>query len=297
MKNILKRLNNSEILVGDGAMGTMLFQRGLKQGEPPESVCLNKPVILEEIAKAYFEAGADIIETDTFGGSPLKLADYNMQDKTEEINRIAVEIVRKAVSDKAYISGSVGPSGKKLKPFGDTEPDHIFESYKRQIKALIKAEVDLLCIETMMDLNESLLAVKAARSLSSEIPIIATFTLNAASSGFYTMMGNDIPTLCLELEKAGANIIGSNCGNGIENMIKIAKKFKENSTLPIIIQSNAGLPEIKNNELIYSETSNFFAEKTKELIETGVSIIGGCCGTTPEYIRAIRKTVDCYESI
>ena len=294
MNTILNRIKNREILVADGAMGTMLFARGLKPGEPPESVNLKNPEILEEIAQAYLDAGADIIQTNTFGASPLKLSDYGMQDKTEEINRIAVEKVRKVVREKAYVSGSVGPSGKLLKPFGDTEPDDIYLSFKRQMKALINADVDLICIETMTDLNEASLAIKAAKSISPEIPIMATMTFDETPRGFYTIMGVSIEDAVVGLQKAGADIIGSNCGNGIENMIKIAREFKKLTILPTIIQSNAGIPEMKEGKLFYSETSEFFAEKTKELIDAGVSIIGGCCGTTPEYIRAIRKVVDNY---
>jgi len=294
MNTIFKRIKNREILVADGAMGTMLFARGLKPGEPPESVNLKNPEILEEIAQAYLDAGADIIQTNTFGASPLKLSDYGMQDKTEEINRIAVEKVRKVVREKAYVSGSVGPSGKLLKPFGDTEPDDIYLSFKRQMKALINADVDLICIETMTDLNEASLAIKAAKSISPEIPIMATMTFDETPRGFYTIMGVSIEDAVVGLQKAGADIIGSNCGNGIENMIKIAREFKKLTILPTIIQSNAGIPEMKEGKLFYSETSEFFAEKTKELIDAGVSIIGGCCGTTPEYIRAIRKVVDNY---
>ena len=294
MNTIFKRIKNREILVADGAMGTMLFARGLKPGEPPESVNLKNPEILEEIAQAYLDAGADIIQTNTFGASPLKLSDYGMQDKTEEINRIAVEKVRKVVREKAYVSGSVGPSGKLLKPFGDTEPDDIYLSFKRQMKALINADVDLICIETMTDLNEASLAIKAAKSISPEIPIMATMTFDETPRGFYTIMGVSIEDAVVGLQKAGADIIGSNCGNGIENMIKIAREFKKLTILPTIIQSNAGIPEMKEGKLFYSETSEFFAEKSKELIDAGVSIIGGCCGTTPEYIRAIRKVVDNY---
>ena len=294
MKNIRKKLKTKKILVADGAMGTMLFARGLKPGEPPESVNLKNPEILKEIAQAYFDAGADIIHTNTFGASPLKLSDYRLEDKTEEINRIAVERIRKVVGYKAYVSGSIGPSGKLLKPFGDTEPDDIYKSYERQIKSLINADVDLICIETMTDLNEATLAIKAAKSISPEIPIMATMTFDETPRGFYTIMGVSIDDAVVGLQKAGADIIGSNCGNGIENMIKIAREFKKLTTLPIIIQSNAGIPEMKDGKLFYSETPEFFAEKSKELIDAGVSIIGGCCGTTPEYIRTIRKVVDNY---
>ncbi len=293
IKAIIQKLKN-KILVADGAMGTMLFAKGLKPGEPPESVNLENPEILEEIAQTYFDAGADIIQTNTFGASPLKLSDYGLQDKTEEINRIAVEKVRKVVEEKTYVSGSVGPSGKLLKPFGDTEPEDIYKSYERQMKALINAGVDLICIETMTDLNEATLAIKAAKSISPEIPIMATMTFDETPRGFYTIMGVSIEAAVVGLQKAGADIIGSNCGNGIENMIKIAREFKKYAILPIIIQSNAGIPKMKEGKLFYSETPEFFAEKAKELIDAGVSIIGGCCGTTPEYIRAIRKVVDNY---
>nr|MBC8384240.1 homocysteine S-methyltransferase family protein [Candidatus Cloacimonadota bacterium] len=153
------------------------------------------------------------------------------------------------------------------------------------------------CIETMIDLNEAVLALEATRSINREIPIITTMTFNETPRGFFTIMGNDIATVSKKLIENGADIIGSNCGNGIENMIKIAREFKKISSLPIIIQSNAGLPEIKNGTIIYSETPDFFGEKTNELIELGVSIIGGCCGTTPEHIQAIRRTVDSYNSM
>ncbi|MCK4655213.1 MAG: homocysteine S-methyltransferase family protein [Candidatus Cloacimonetes bacterium] len=295
MKSILERIKNGEILVADGAMGTMLFARGLKPGEPPESVNLKNPEILEEIAQAYLDARADIIQTNTFGASPLKLSDYGLEDKAEEINRIAVERVRKVVGEKAYVSGSCGPSGKLLNPFGDTEPGEIYKSFERQIKSLIEAGIDIICIETMTDLNEATLAIKAAKSISPEMPIMTTMTFDETPRGFYTIMGVSINDAVTGLQKAGADIIGSNCGNGIENMIIIAREFKKFSRLPIIIQSNAGLPGLKNGEIFYSETPEFFREKAKDLINAGVSIIGGCCGTTPEHIQSIRKVVDNYK--
>ena len=294
MKPFFERLLSGEILVSDGAMGTMLFQKGLKSGECPESINLKNPEILEEIAQLYFNAGADIIQTNTFGGSPLKLSAYNFEDKTEEINRIAVKCVIKVVGTQAYVSGSCGPSGKILKPYGDTEPDEVYQSFKLQMKSLINAGVDIICVETMTDLHEATIAVKVAKEISSQIPVIATMTFDETPRGFYTIMGVSIKDAAEGLEKAGADCIGSNCGHGIENMIKIAYEFKKYSSLPVIIQSNAGIPEMKGETLFYTETPEFFAEKAKELIDSGVSIIGGCCGTTPEHIRAIRKVVDSY---
>ncbi|MFQ5822941.1 MAG: homocysteine S-methyltransferase family protein [bacterium] len=289
MKPILEHLKNGEILVADGAMGTMLFQKGLQPGECPESLNLTKPEILEEIALLYFNVGADIIQTNTFGGSPMKLSAYGLEDKTEEINRKAVAIVKKVVAGRAYISGSCGPSGEIIKPYGDTEPDVLYRGFERQMKALVSAGVDIVCIETMTDLQEAILAVKAAKDVAPQTPVMATMTFDETPRGFYTIMGVSIKEAAAGLQKAGADIIGSNCGNGIVNMIKIAREYRKNTTFPIIIQSNAGQPETKGGMLIYPETAEYFAEKTQDLIDAGVSIIGGCCGTTPDYIRAIKN--------
>jgi 5-methyltetrahydrofolate--homocysteine methyltransferase len=297
MKPILRRLENGEILVADGAMGTMLFQKGLRPGDCPESLNLIKPEILEEIALLYFNAGADIIQTNTFGASPLKLSEYGLESKTEEIIEKAVFSVKKVVSGQAYISGSCGPSGKILKPYGDTEPEDMYHSFKRQMEALISTGVDIVCVETMTDLQEAILAVKAVKSVSPQTPVMATMTFDSTPKGFYTIMGVSINEAVDGLQKTGADIIGSNCGNGIENMIKIAHEFKRIATVPVIIQSNAGQPEIRGDKLLYLEKPEFFAEKTQELINAGVSIIGGCCGTTPDYIRAIRYTVNYWKEI
>ena len=292
MKPILERIKNGEILVADGAMGTMLFERGLRPGDCPELLNLTKPKILVEIAQLYFEAGADIIQTNTFGGSPLKLSDYKLEDKCEEINSKAVECVRKGIKDRAYISGSCGPSGKLLMPYGDTEPELLIKGFEQQIDALVKAGVDIICIETMTDLYEATIAVRAAKNIDPDIPVLASMTFDKIPKGYYTIMGVNIEDAVKGLEDAGADIIGSNCGNGIDSMIDIAKQMKELSDRPILIQSNAGVPEISDNEIVYPESPSYFEDKTLKLIEAGVSIIGGCCGTTPEHIRAIRKMVD-----
>jgi 5-methyltetrahydrofolate--homocysteine methyltransferase len=292
MDDLLDRIRKGETIVADGAMGTMLFQKGLSQNECPESFNLTHPEILEEIAADYQKAGAEIIQTNTFGGSPLKLQRYSLDDKTEKINRRAVEIVRKAVGEKAYISGSCGPSGRILIPYGDTAPEQIYESSLRQMRALIEAGVDIICIETMTDITEAMLNIKAAKTVSPTIPVMATMTFDRTPKGFFTIMGVTIEKAAQELEKAGADIIGSNCGHGLEMMIKIGLEFKALSNLPLIIQSNAGLPEMVDGEAVYGETPEFVADKARELISAGVSIIGGCCGTTPEHIAAIRKMVD-----
>lgn len=294
MKPFLERLGEGDILVADGAMGTMLFEKGVKQGMCPESLNLSRPEILEEIAALYFDAGAEIIQTNTFGGSAVRLANYGLDDKVEDINNVAVVHVRKVVGDRAYISGSCGPSGKILQPLGNADPEQLFESFHKQVKALIEAGVDLLCIETMTDVQEAVLAVEAARSLNVKIPIMATMTFEPTPTGFFTMMGVSVAEAAEGLTAAGANVLGSNCGNGIENMIKIAQEFKSVTSLPLLIQANAGIPVLKEGKSVYPETPDFFAEKIPALLDAGVSIIGGCCGTTPEHIRLIRKAVDAY---
>ena len=292
MAGLLDRLAGGEILVGDGAMGTMLFERGLKTGECPERWNLERPQVLEEIARLYVQAGADIVQTNTFGGSPLKLAQYALEDKTEAINTAAVRAVRKAVGDRVYVSASCGPCGRLLKPYGDTDPEEVAQSFERQLQAVADEGVDMICVETMTDLTEATIAIKAAKTAAPDTPVAATMTFDATPRGFFTIMGVSVKQASEGLAEAGADIVGSNCGNGIENMIRIAAEFKRHSSLPIIIQSNAGLPQIVGGTLVYPETPEFMAEKCRELVDIGVGIIGGCCGTTPEHIAAIREMVD-----
>ncbi len=292
MTNFFERLKQEKVLVSDGAIGSLLFEKGLNSGDCPERFNLEHPEVLAEIAHAYLQAGADIIQTNTFGASPLKLSDYNLDNITEEINQKAVEIVKQVVDSKALVSGSVGPTGKMLLPYGDIEPDVMKDNYKRQIGILIESGVDLLCIETMTDINEAVIAIESVREISSDIPVIATMTFDVIPQGCVTIMGNSVAEVCNKLTGAGANVIGSNCGNGTKNMITIAKEFIANTELPIIIQSNAGIPTIVDDHVVYQETPEEFANFTKTLLELGVSIIGGCCGTTPDHISEIRKSVD-----
>ena len=292
MEKLLKRLKDGQILVSDGGVGTMLMELGLNPGDPPESFNILRRDLVEKITALYLDAGADIITTNTFGASPLRLSFYSLEDKTEEINRNAVLAVRKVVGDQVYISGSCGPSGKFLKPHGEIEPQKMYDSFERQIGVLIAAGADVICIETMTDLREAELAIKAAKTVSPSTPIMATMTFDPTPGGFRTMMGVSIPDAAKGLEKAGADIIGSNCGTGIEDMIGTAKEFRRQSELPLIMQPNAGIPRIEGDKPVYPETPEFMAEKARELISAGVSIIGGCCGTTPEHVKAIRNMVD-----
>ena len=295
MRAVLERLRAGETLCGDGAWGTQLMVRGLEPGNSPEGLNLSHPELLAEVAKLYVEAGADLITTNTFGGSPLNLASHGLEDRTEEINRAAVEAVRAVVGDRAYVSASIGPTGKILTPYGDTEPEVVREAFVRQMSALVAAGADLLCIETMIDLSEAEIAIEAARTVSAEIPVIATMTFDPTPQGFFTIMGVTIERACSGLVEAGADIIGSNCGNGFDGMVEIAREFARHASVPVIIQSNAGLPEHHAGELVYPESPEFMAARVGELMDLGVLIIGGCCGTTPAHIRAIRSAIDAHQ--
>jgi 5-methyltetrahydrofolate--homocysteine methyltransferase len=253
---------------------------------------LTRPEVLAEIAELYLDSGADLMTTNTFGGSPLKLALHGLDDRTEEINRVAVGALRSVVTGKAYISASVGPTGRILEPYGDTAPEVVANAFNRQMGALIEAGADLICVETMIDLNEAAIAVRAARSISTGVPVIATMTFEATPRGFFTTMGATVEQACSTLIEAGADIIGSNCGNGIDTMLEIAREFAAHATSPVIIQSNAGLPDPGGGELVYPESPEYMAERVSQLMDLGIAIIGGCCGTTPEHIRAIRAAID-----
>jgi 5-methyltetrahydrofolate--homocysteine methyltransferase len=292
MRPLLERLAAGELLVGDGAMGTMLLERGLKPGRPPESVTLERPEALEEIARLYLDAGADLLETNTFGGSPLKLALHGMEAETERVNGEAVRAVRRVAEGRAYVAASVGPSGRLPEPYGDVSRDALYASFRRQIEALVAAGADCICVETMTDLTEATLAVRAAKDVAGSLPVLATMTFDPTPRGYFTIIGVTVPAAAAGLAQAGADAVGSNCGNGVEHMIAIAREFRAASRLPVVIQPNAGLPRTVAGRTVYDETPDFLADRARELVRLGVSIIGGCCGTTPDHVRALRTMVD-----
>jgi 5-methyltetrahydrofolate--homocysteine methyltransferase len=294
MNNLMRRIGEGDVLVADGAIGTMLIRKGLKPGDCPERLNLENPALLEEIASEYIAAGAEIIQTNTFGASPLKLASYGLDDRTEEINVAAIQAACKASSGRTFVAASCGPCGRLLEPYGDASRDAVHAGFERQIRAVVSAGVDMICVETMTDLNEARIAISAARSVSPSMPVCAMMTFDITPRGIFTIMGVTAKRAAEGLTEAGADIIGSNCGNGIENMILVAQEFRKYSNLPIIIRPNAGLPKLEGDVLVYPESPEFMAGKSRELLSLGVSIIGGCCGTTPDHIAAIKKTIDAF---
>jgi 5-methyltetrahydrofolate--homocysteine methyltransferase len=264
------------------------MERGLAPGEVPELFNLDRSAVIEEIAALYLDAGAEIITTNTFGGSPLRLESAGLADRTEALNAGAVAAVRRAVGDRDYVSASMGPTGRLLRPFGDTEPARMAAAFERQAAALAGAGVDMFCVETMTDLDEATLAVAAIRAVAPRAPILATMTFEQTRRGFYTVMGVSIAAAARGLQAAGADVVGSNCGFGIDTMIEVAREFKRCAEVPIAIQANAGLPITRDGVTVYPESPGHVAAKAMELLAAGVQIIGGCCGTTPAHIRALR---------
>jgi 5-methyltetrahydrofolate--homocysteine methyltransferase len=291
MPDLLNILKGGKILVSDGAMGTMLFQKGLNPGDCPEKMNLEYPRIVEEIALAYIEAGAEIIQTNTFGGSTTKLNTYGLGETTEEINAAAVRIAKKAAGGKVFVAASCGPSGRILKPYGDAEPSEILDGFERQMTGISSVGVDLIAIETMIDLSEAKLALQAAKKIAPDTAVAVSMTFDLTPRGFFTIMGTSVKQAVEELTDAGADILGSNCGNGSENMIAITAEFRKYANLPIQIRPNAGLPRLENGILLYPETPEFMAEKSIEFIRKGANIIGGCCGSTPAHIALIKKKI------
>ncbi len=291
----LEAIHAGEVLVGDGAWGTLLFARGLAAGDAPERLSLDRPDVVEEIARAYLDAGADLVTTNTFGASPLRLRAHGLEARAAEVNAKGVAAARRAVTAsgrRAWVSGSIGPTGTLLVPFGEAEPAMVEEGYRVQAGALAAEGADLLCIETMTDLAEALLALRAARQAAPALPVIVTMTFDPTPRGFFTIMGVSVERAAAALVDGGATVVGANCGHGPAVLVDVARAFRTATAAPLAIQPNAGRPELRGGAVVYAEGPAALAEAARLLVEIGVSVVGGCCGTGPEHVRAVRGIVD-----
>ncbi len=292
MKSIIEQLQKNKILVSDGGWGTYLYAKGLQMGDCPELWNETHRADVFDVAKSYIDAGADMIETNSFGGSKIKLEQYNLGDRTYELNKMAAEISREAAGSDKFVLGSVGPTGKFLMT-GEVTEEELYNSFKVQIEGLRDGGADAICIETFYDTQEALLAINAVKD-NTELEVITTFTFDKAPDGSYnSMMGIKPAQMADTLANAGVDIFGTNCGNGFEGMIDIVKEIREvNTVLPVLVHANAGLPIEEDGKIVYPDSPERMAELTPTLIAAGANIIGGCCGTTPDHIRAIKEVVD-----
>ncbi len=285
----LTKMINENGLLFDGAMGTMLIQAGIQGGQASEYWNLEKPEVVKNIHESYIQAGANVITTNTFGGTRLKLKKANLDQQTEEINTQAVTIARSARGNK-LVAGDIGPTGEMLAPLGEKSPEELQDIFLEQGEYLNKAGVDIFIIETMFDIQESLTAIKAVRSLTNK-PIFATLTFEHKNDTFATMMGNHAIDSLKQLQDHGADAVGANCSVGSDTMVLLAEKMSDELSGWKIIQPNAGMPKTEDARLIYPEDKEYFSDNILKIKELGIQIVGGCCGTTPEYIRAIRAKI------
>lgn len=291
MKLLKDLLIEENVLVSDGAWGTSLFKQGLKSGECPEEWNIKNSAAVINIARSYIDAGSDIISTNSFGGSSIKLKQYGLEYAAFQLNKSAAAISREAAGNK-IVFGSIGPTGKFLIT-GEVEESELYESYKEQSVALEEGGADAILLETFYDIEEASIAIKSIRE-NTNLMIACSFTFDKQPDGSYkTIMGISPFDMTAKLIELEVDIIGSNCGLGFGNIVEIAAAIRQTDTkIPLMIQANAGLPKIVNDEIIYSETPEYITRFIDELIRLNVNIIGGCCGTTPEHIKSIRKIVD-----
>ncbi len=287
MKSLLSAISNGKVLVSDGAWGTFLHQRGLQPGECPELWNVTHRNDVFAIAKSYIDAGADMVLTNSFGGSPIKLEHYGLKERAFELNETAAAISREAAGENHFVLGSIGPTGVMLM-MDDVTEQELYDGFCIQAEALKKGGVDAICIETMSAIDEASVAVRAAKEATG-LEVVCTFTFEKkVGQRFRTMMGITPAEMVEAIKNAGADVIGANCGNGFEQMIDIVKDIRTiDKSTPILVHANAGLPVYKNGETIFPETPDMMASRVNELVSSGANIIGGCCGTTPAHIKAL----------
>jgi 5-methyltetrahydrofolate--homocysteine methyltransferase len=292
MKKTFLQAIYERVLVLDGAMGTMLQERGLQPGHSPEEMNLSSPDVVAGVHREYIEAGADIVVTNTFGGSSAKLDHYGLTERLYEINNRGVAIAREVAGQDAYVAASIGPTGRFVEPVGDCPFDEMMSIFREQAIPLIEAGADLITLETFLDIKEARCAIIAIREISPDIPIIAMMTFDDNGR---SVLGTPPEAAAITLEAVGANIVGSNCGLGVDGIYGVLARMRRVTRLPLISQANAGLPYLKDGKTVFPGTPQEMTAYHERMLELGVRIIGGCCGTTPAHIRAIRDALSGHE--
>jgi methionine synthase I (cobalamin-dependent) len=284
-KTIQELLKNRPVIL-DGAWGTQMQAKGLPDGACPDEWNLSSPEKVEEVASEYVEAGSQIIITNTFSASRICLEQSGLAEKVREINMAGVQISKRAAGAKAMVFASLGPTGKSLF-MGEVSSELIAQSYQEQAAALASGGADGLVVETMMDLKEAELAVEAAKSTG--LPVVACMTFGRGKNKDHTMMGVSVEEAVKSFSNFGVDVVGSNCGQGLEGMLKTCEILKEQTDLPIWIKSNAGIPKYEAGETVYGTTAEQFVELAGPVVDAGVDFIGGCCGTSPAYIKLLSR--------
>ncbi len=288
-RSLIDRLAAGEVLVADGAMGTNLQERGLALGMAPEMWVFDNPAEVLRLHRDFLEAGAQILLTDTFGGTCLRLAHSGLSDRAAEVNRRAVALAREAAgSADVLVAGSMGPTGQLLQPLGDLAPDAAVDAYAQQARALAEAGADFLVIETQFDMGEATSAIKGARSTTT-LPLVCSFSYDM---GTRTMMGLEPARVAAEVTALGVDVVGVNCGKSLADNLENLRTVRAATRLPVWMKPNAGLPRMGPDlRAVYDVSPAQMGQEASAWLAAGARVIGGCCGTTPGHLREIARAV------
>ena len=285
MHATIERLLGEGTVLLDGAWGTQMQARGLAPGECPDLWNLTAPDKVREVARAYVDVGSRVILTNTFGASRLALAGHNAADQAPAINEAGARLSKEAAGDQALVFGSIGPTGKMVM-MGETSVEELEAVFAEQAQALAAGGADGLVIETMADLDEAKAALTAAKK--TDLPVVACMVFDSGKDKDRTMMGVTPEQAAQALTEAGADVIGSNCGQGIQGFVNICRRLRAATDRPIWIKANAGLPEMEGGQVVYRTTPEEFAAVVPDVIAAGARFVGGCCGTRPDFIAAVK---------
>jgi 5-methyltetrahydrofolate--homocysteine methyltransferase len=294
-KTRLKNRLKQGLFLLDGAMGTQLIAYGVEPGKCSELLNIESPGLIMRIHEAYLHAGSDAVITNTFGGNGFALARHGLANRLEELNSAAAHLARQAAGPDKYVLGDIGPSGDFLEPLGHLKPNQLKSAFADQTKALLAGGVDGIIIETMSAVEEAVMAIKAVKSAGAGLPILASMSFDKKGDDFRTMMGANVETAVLLLVSAGADAVGFNCGSAtLDDYVELSKKFAEvvrasNAGVLISAEPNAGKPDVTDGKTVYKVTPGKFAAAAQKIYDAGVTIIGGCCGTSPDHIKASAK--------
>jgi 5-methyltetrahydrofolate--homocysteine methyltransferase len=291
----LERVRGGEILVFDGGYGTMLFAAGLANGACPELWNDTRPDVVQGIHDGYFAAGSDFVETNTFGGTRLKLNEYQLGERTRELNEKGARLARAVAPPHGYVAGSIGPTSRlpaEYEPLGDTTDEQYFEAFREQAEALAEGGVDLFAVETMMFPQEAVAAIRACKA-AADLPVMATmfFQYEELHDRDRTMWGESPAEVAKNLLAAGADVVGMNCGRGPDRAIAIVREMRQVTDAPLAAYPNAGLPVTTGDQVTYELGPEVMAREYPALLDAGANVVGACCGSTPAHIRLIARVV------
>jgi len=293
---LMDRFRSAGILF-DGGMGSMLIAQGLEAGWPPEEWNISCPDVVREVHREYLNAGSDVIGTNTFGGTPARLGNHGRGGDSRDLNAAGLRIAHEAIADQEagrarHVAFSMGPCGEMMPPVGSADETRVRDEFLAQLQGILNGESpDLILVETMIDVREALIAMEAARSVC-DVPVAVSMTYSRNQRGFFTMMGNEANVTTRQLEDAGADVVAANCSIASHDMIDLARLLRSATGLPILCQANAGQPGLHDGRPAYDQAPDEFAAHAMQLYDIGINAVGGCCGTTPQFIRLIRERLD-----